>query len=141
MSILSLLVGISSFFTPTIYTVEAFEEPPPPKVVLIEIKETIPPILKSIADCESGTRDKDGRAVGGSATHYDTDGSVLLGKHTDPKYGVDIGKYQINSLYHTETAGEMGLDLYNEGDNEEYALFLYKQNGTRDWNSSKSCWE
>lgn len=137
-----MLAGIASLFSPVVYTAEAETEPPPePETVLIEIRKTIPDALLRIADCESGKRDKDGRAIGGSATHYDENGDVLIGKHTDPQYGLDVGKFQINTLYHMERAEEMGLDLYNEYDNEKYALLLFEENGTKDWGASRSCWQ
>lgn len=137
-----MLVGFASLFSPTVYVAEAESEPPPePRTVLIEIRKEIPATLLRIADCESGERDKDGRAIGGSATHYDKNGDVLIGQHTDPKYGKDVGKFQINTLYHEARAKEMGLDIYNEYDNEKYALVLFEENGTRDWNASRSCWQ
>ena len=137
-----MLVGIASLFSPVIYTAEAETKPPPaPSVVQIEVREEVPDILLRIADCESGKRDKEGRAIGDSATHYDVNGDVLIGRMNAPEYGVDIGKYQINEVFHGERAEELGLDLYNERDNEAYALMLYEANGTRDWMASSSCWQ
>lgn len=110
------------------------------KTVLIEVRPTVPEELKRIADCESGTRTKDGKAVAGSARQYNEDGSVLIGRLNKPEYGVDIGKYQINEVFHGKRAKELGLDLYSEYGNEKYALMLYEANGTRDWSASRSCW-
>ncbi len=121
------------------------EVPPeePPKQVLIEVVKhvEVPEVLHNIADCESGKRTKDGKAIKGSATHYSSDGEVLLGRLNDPQYGVDIGKYQVNEYFHGKRAKELGLDLYNEHDNEAYALTLYEEGGTQPWSASRSCWE
>lgn len=129
MSIVSVLVGTLAFVSPSFMLTGEL-----PQIV------DVPPTLLAIADCESGKRDNNGRAIKGSATHYDTDGSVLLGKYTDSKYGVDIGKYQINSLYHEETANEMGLDLYVEEENEAYAMHLFDTQGVKPWGASEMCW-
>lgn len=122
-----------------VQTVLAME--PEPKEVIIEIIPTVPDVLKRIADCESGERTKDGRAVAGSGRHYDDDGNVIVGRMNKPEYGVDIGKYQVNEVFHAKKAEEMGLDLYDAEDNEKYALYLYEQNGTNDWGASASCWD
>lgn len=118
------------------------EEPPIHKQVLIEVVKhvEVPEVLKNIADCESGKRTKDGKAIKGSATHYSSDGEVLLGRLNDPQYGVDIGKYQVNEYFHGKRAKELGLDLYNEQDNETYALTLYEESGTQPWSASQNCW-
>lgn len=100
----------------------------------------VPTELKSIADCESGTRNADGSAVKDSARHYDESGVVIVGQHTDPKYGQDVGLYQINTLYHEATAKDMGLDIWDEWDNTAYAVHLYNQSGNQPWSSSRSCW-
>lgn len=107
------------------------------KVILIGVQ---PAILNKIADCESGERTIFGNAVEGSATHYNKDGSVKLGAFTDPQYGQDVGKYQINTLYHQEEAERLGLDLWDETDNATYARYLYEQSGTDPWLASESCW-
>lgn len=122
-----------------VQTVLAME--PEPKEVLIEIIPTVPDVLKRIADCESGERTKDGKAVAGSGRHYDEDGNVIIGRMNKPEYGVDVGRYQINEFFHAKRAEELGLDLYDERDNEKYAMHLYEQNGTNDWLSSASCWD
>lgn len=86
---------------------------------------TIPTILQAIAECESGNM------------HFRKDGSVIRGI-VDNR---DIGRYQINLFYHGETAEKMGLDLFNEEDNETYAKWLYETQGTQPWNASKKCWQ
>jgi len=95
-----------------------------PQDVIIEIKPEIPDILKKIAFCESGNK------------QFNSDGSVLRGKQNSR----DVGKWQINEFYHLANAQKIGIDIYTEAGNTEYALYLYNKNGTRDWNWSKSCW-
>ena len=79
-------------------------------------------VLPIIAQCESATG------------HYDRNGQVI------ENASGDIGKYQINLPTHAERAEKLGIDLYSEEGNEEYARLLYKENGTRDWNASADCW-
>lgn len=88
------------------------------------IVETDAPVLARIAKCESGNR------------HY-KDGQVIFNANTNGS--VDIGKYQINSLWNKK-ATEMGLDLTKEKDNETFAKYLYANLGTEPWSASKSCW-
>jgi hypothetical protein len=52
---------------------------------------------------------------------------------------VDIGKYQINSVWFKK-ATELGLDITKEEDNEAMAYWIYENRGTGDWYSSQSCW-
>lgn len=125
---------------PMMIVQEVQAQEPEPKVVLIEVRPTIPPVLERIADCESGERKADGTAVRGSGRQFDENGEVIIGKMNRPELGVDVGKYQINSVFHTKHAEELGLDLYNEHDNEAYALALYRENGTKPWRASRNCW-
>ena len=81
------------------------------------------PILERIAQCESQNR------------HFEN-GEVLRGK-INP---LDIGKYQINLKYHGSSSQALGLDLFKEKDNEEYARWLYEKEGTRPWKPSFGCW-
>jgi hypothetical protein len=80
-------------------------------------------IMYEIAKCESGGVHK-------------IDGEVIRGYIDND----DIGKYQINLRYHDARATEMGLDVFTESDNEEYASYLYDTQGTQPWNASKPCW-
>lgn len=96
----------------------------------------VPPILSKIADCESGERDKYGRAIPGTAKQFNPDGSVVRGE-ANPQ---DIGKHQINLHWNGEKAKELGYDLFTEEGNTKMALYLYKTRGTKDWGWSKSCW-
>lgn len=85
---------------------------------------TIPPIMEKIAFCESTNR------------QFNKDGSVVRGKH-NPK---DVGRFQINEKFHLAASKKLGMNIYTWEGNTAYALYLYKKNGTRDWNWSKPCW-
>ena len=84
----------------------------------------IPPILEKIATCESGNR------------QFNASGTVLRGK-INPH---DIGKFQINELYHASSAENLGLDIYTEAGNTLFALYLYETQGTKPWLYSSACW-
>jgi hypothetical protein len=82
------------------------------------------PILADIAWCESRNRqwNPDGSVFRGAVNHY------------------DVGIMQINSLYHEDTAKDLGLDIYSLGGNLAYAKYLYDKEGTQPWSSSEACW-
>lgn len=84
----------------------------------------IPLQLEKIAFCESG------------GNQFNLDGTVKRGI-INP---LDIGKFQINLKYHQTRAEAMGLNLFTLKGNTEYALWLYKTEGSSPWNWSKSCW-
>jgi len=91
------------------------------KVVVIP---SVPEILKKISWCESRDR------------QFKADGSIHRGA-VNPQ---DVGKYQINEYYHLEASRKLGMDIYTEKGNTDYALYLFKHQGTRPWNWSKFCW-
>jgi hypothetical protein len=97
-----------------------------------EIIKEVPrkaPILEKIAKCESGGR------------HYASNGQVLVRANESKTHNsVDIGKYQINSLYWGSKATELGLNLWIEEDNENMAIWIYENKGTEPWKASKLCW-
>ncbi len=116
-------------------TVEAHElsmveqngQPKTQKAVEREVRKYFKdiPILAEVARCES------------HFTHINpTTGNVIRGKVNSN----DVGVMQINEYYHNETAESMGLNLTNFDDNMAYARYLYKREGTRPWNASKTCW-
>lgn len=90
--------------------------PPPPKEV--------PAILLKIAMCESKNK------------QFNEDGSVHMGV-INP---LDTGRFQINQKYHLENSKKLGMDIFTLEGNTDYALYLYKKNGTRDWDWSRDCW-
>lgn len=97
---------------------------PEPKVMAKQetIRE-IPPIMQKICKAESG------------CSHYDKNGQVLINRT------MDAGKYQINVSVWGKKATEMGIDLFSEKGNEQFALYLFENYGTEPWNSSKKNWK
>ncbi len=97
----------------------------------------MPQVLLDISWCES----RDDQNKVGYNYRYRTitleDGSTTTEKYL---WSRDIGRFQINDYYHAETAKSLGMDIYTEEGNALYALVLYNNNGTRDWNPSKPCW-
>jgi len=92
----------------------------------VEVKA---PILEKIAKCES------------DGSHLGKNGQVIVRANISSTHNsVDIGKYQINSFYWGKKATEMGLNLWNEQDNETMAIWLYKNYGTEVWKASSKCW-
>lgn len=89
------------------------------------------PVLDRIADCESGN----GSAH--SATQYDINGQVLLRANTN--HTVDVGKYQINSVYFAK-ATALHYDLTTAAGNTAMANYIYANEGTGPWASSAHCW-
>lgn len=86
--------------------------------------DSTPQILRNIALCESGDN------------QFNQDGSVLRGKVNSD----DIGRFQVNLKYHDANAKKMGLDLMSLEGNTEYAEYLFRKNGTKDWLASEKCW-
>ncbi len=82
------------------------------------------PILAEIAFCESTFR------------HLDKNGNVVRGKVDKG----DTGVMQINERYHREDAKKLGYDIDTLEGNLQYAKWLYENQGTVPWNSSKPCW-
>jgi hypothetical protein len=91
----------------------------PTKITLADV----PPILKKVAQCESGAR------------QYNANGRIVKNPVT-PDYGI----FQINAI-HVKTAQALGYDIFSEEGNIRFAMYLYQKNGLRDWNASKHCWK
>lgn len=81
-----------------------------------------PAVLIDIARCESTYR------------QFDASGKVLESRTHD------LGIMQINRRWIPE-AKKLGYDITTREGNIGFALYLYRLHGTRDWNSSKECWE
>lgn len=96
------------------------------KEVVVEVKSHAP-IMDKIAQCESGNSHIDKKT-----------GQVLMRANTNKT--VDVGKYQINSVWYKK-AGELGLDITKEKDNETMAYWIYENRGTGDWVYSQDCWK
>ncbi len=82
-------------------------------------------VMERIANCES------------SSGHYAPSGQVAMNANSNGT--VDIGKYQINTVWNKQ-ATALGFDLTVEKDNEEFAMWIYANKGTQPWYSSKKCW-
>lgn len=95
------------------------------------------PVLERIADCETGTRTKAGKAIKGTARQFGPSGQVMM--TANKNMSVDVGKYAINTVWFKQ-ATELHLDLTKEADNKTMAEWIYENRGTGDWYSSQSCW-
>lgn len=88
------------------------------------------PVLDRIGDCESGN------GTAGSATQFHN-GQVIFNANTNDT--VDVGKYQINSVYFKK-ATELGYNLTTEQGNTDMAVWIFVNVGTAPWSSSAKCW-
>ena len=91
--------------------------------VVVKPVPTTNAILEAIARCESGGR------------QFNDDGTVIRGK-VNPQ---DVGKWQINEHYHLKESQRLGYDIYTLEGNTEYALYLYKKQGSKPWGWSRGC--
>lgn len=96
-----------------------------PPVVSHTTLESLPPVMRRIALCESGGR------------QFTDDGLVLRGA-VNPD---DTGYFQINRKYHLAQALKLGADIDTIEGNISYGLWLYEHHGTTDWLASKKCWQ
>lgn len=97
-------------------------------ILIVEAQEKpaqLPAVMQRIAKCESNN------------SHYEN-GQVLVRGNTNKS--VDIGKFQINQRVWSKKATELHFDLFNEKDNETFALYLYHTLGTEPWYASRDCW-
>lgn len=60
-------------------------------------------------------------------------------KHINKNKSYDSGLMQINSQ-HIPLAKKMGIDIFTPEGNTQFAIYLIKKNGLRDWGYSKSTW-
>ncbi len=100
-----------------------FVIPTPAIASTTPVVESLPSIMERVAWCES---------------------------HNNPqaknKYSSASGRFQfIWGTWYSYGLQLWGEDFYQKNiwdydDNTELALYVYKKNGTKDWNASKSCW-
>lgn len=104
----------------------------PPAVVTT--KETMAAVMQRIAGCESeGNRHASGK-------QFHADGTLVT--HLNANGSLDVGKYEINlTAAHLNQAMKMHLDLTTEEGNEAFAQWIYENEGTDPWSSSKACWQ
>lgn len=121
---IAMVIGGSFFFedTTAIKQVEA-KEIVIEKIVKVK-DDTVPPILKHIAECESGGK------------QFDKNGKVIRGKVNRN----DIGKFQLSETVWGKTAKQKGFDIYTKKGNEQMAMYLFENYGSTPWIHSKSCW-
>lgn len=82
--------------------------------------------LVAVAQCESGFR------------QFNDDGSLLVNPAPDSSA---TRIFQILHITHGPHALSMGMDITTPEGNMDYAEYLYNQNGLRDWEESRHCWE
>lgn len=117
LAVVGLLIFIGGELRPkTLYAVQE-------KIVPVVIEA---PVLERIAKCESG------------GNHFGKSGQVLAVGNVNKS--VDVGRYQINLSVWGKVATDMGLNLFEEADNKEFAQYLYSHFGTEPWIHSKHCW-
>lgn len=114
-------------------TVQPEKTVPETKKLPVAKISDVPQVLWDISWCES----RDDQSKRGYNYRYKTDAE---GNKVKYLWSTDIGRWQVNDYYHLERAKSLGLDLYTEQDNLTYAILLYNENGTRDWNPSRECW-
>lgn len=129
-----MVIGGGFFFEDT----TAIREAEAKEIVIVKVKDdSIPPILKKISLAESmGSHFCTEKLVAKKLCKKSEVGQVLRGV-IDRQ---DIGKYQISLRFHKEQAEKMKLDLFKESDNEKYALWLFENQGSTPWESSKRNW-
>lgn len=100
--------------------------PVSPEVVekVVRTKFASAPVMIKIARCESTFR------------QYESDGSLLYNKEGSSAVGV----MQIMSSVHMSDAKRLGHDITTLDGNLDFALHLYKTQGTRPWDDSRHCW-
>ncbi len=92
--------------------------------IVAPVSSEVPELLQKIAWCESRNR------------QFKSDGTLYRGIVNSK----DVGKYQINEFYHLEASQKLGMNIYTEKGNTEYALYLFKHQGSKPWDWSKPCW-
>lgn len=92
---------------------------------MAEESDVNPKLARRIAFCESSFR------------QFAADGSIVRGKRNT----ADVGLFQINEKYHFQKSRELGFDIYTVEGNVAYALWLIKNEGTKHWRWSQSCWK
>lgn len=91
----------------------------------------LPPTLRTICSCESrGDVTKE-------PWQFLPSGEVITG-HIHPP---DTGACQINMAAHGDRLTELGIDVFTESGNVEYAIMLFNEAGTTPWRSSQACWQ
>ncbi|HEV8666825.1 MAG TPA: hypothetical protein VN665_03190 [Candidatus Paceibacterota bacterium] len=122
---IALAAVLSGGTTPTAQAQTLAQPMPQAQSVQEYVKEYFAdePVMYAIAGCESNYR------------QYDADGSILRNPGSSA-----LGIFQIMQSAHDKSAASLGIDIYTMQGNAAYAQYLYSQDGTAPWNSSKACW-
>ena len=101
--------------------------------------ENRPHILKRIAEAESFDSHYCNTKLvkAGLCDKYEL-GQVIV--RDNPNGTKDIGRYQINDYHWGKQAHELGLNIYDEADNETMAQWIYDHKGAQPWYLSKQNW-
>lgn len=109
-----------------------FNKPPIVQTVMAEEKFADYPLLVKICKAESEN------------TQFRKDGRVMRGSITPS----DIGFCQINEPIWNDKARDLGYDIYTEDGNKKMAIYIFLNQGSSPWNSSKcsairsnNCWK
>ena len=103
------------------------------EIKYIERDAVIPKIMQRIADCESG----DGSLNSGK--QFLKNGDIV--KNVNTNGTTDVGKWQINlSPEHIVAISKLKVDVLTEKGNQDFALYLYENEGTGPWSASAKCW-
>jgi hypothetical protein len=94
------------------------------KVIYVQSTST-PDIMTKVEQCES------------NASQLDKNGQVQIHINSNGTY--DIGRFMINSIWEKQ-ATKLGYDLTKSADNEKFAMWLYKNDGLKNWSATYSCW-
>lgn len=105
-----------TFFLSLIVQVAFAQAPSPLEYLQLN---AVPAVLISIAHAESGFN------------QFKSDGSLLC----DGVTGTHCGLFQLSTT-HKKNAAKLGIDTDKPQGNIQYALLLYKKEGTRPWNAS-----
>lgn len=103
-----------------------------------EVVKEMAPVMDRIAAAESHRSHYCTEALikSGMCQKYEL-GQVL--HHVNRDGTIDTGYYQINSV-HGAAATKLGFNLEIEEDNKAFAEYLYANEGTEPWYSSKKNW-
>lgn len=121
----SVALAVSAFMAPQASVGNAPVAMPQAQTVkeYVEIYFADAPVMIQIARCESQYR------------QFDKTGAILKNPSSSA-----VGIFQIMSSLHDKPAEKMGMDIHSIDGNLEYARYLYDNEGTKPWNSSKGCW-
>lgn len=68
---------------------------------------------------------------------FNKNGQPLRGQHNPD----DVGVFQINETYHAKKSASLGFDIHSTEGNIDYAMWLLKNQGSKPWYWSQSCWD